>query len=173
MLDTHITKDLKTVYVVGINNYSAQYYIERWDRFSHYESWSRTNHTYVIETDRLRTTYAGRIFKTEKDAQAWIDNSAKRAQDAADKKAKEKADTEAAINAKRDLEQMAIEMQMKAFKEFRKATTFVPRKVLNKVLFAVTGNHAFRGWLYDMNSDREILSKISINHMQEAMEMLS
>ena len=174
MLDTHITKEIKTVFIVKTNNYNNEYYIEQWNRFNHYESWldASTNGTYVIETDRLRTNHAGRIFKTKENAQTWIDNIDKRAKDKANKEAKEKAEKEARIKAQEDLEQIAINMQLAAFKEFRKATIFIPRKPLNKVLFAVTGNHAFRGWLYDMNNDREILSKISINNMKEVMELL-
>ena len=173
MLDTRLTPEHNKVFTIEHVGYNATPKITEWHRIGNFPSWTVANDipSTIIEYE-LVNKYAGRIFDNEENAKAWI---AERNKKAAKQEAIEKA-KEAAIKAEIEetiaLHKAAAKYQEECFIEFRKAIFMANTKILNKALFAVTGNSRFQGWFYDINKDRDILAHLSVSHMMEVMEMM-
>ena len=66
----------------------------------------------------------------------------------------------------------AEELQLSVFKNFMKEIVFIDTKILNKSLFAVTLNKRFKGFLYKVENDAQFLKHVSVNQMNEVLEMI-
>ena len=72
-----------------------------------------------------------------------------------------------------ELARMARDIHIERFKLFVKQTAFIDRKILNKALFAVTLDRRFNGWLYNYTNDSQLAQILSIQVMDEVIDMLS